>query len=399
MSAPILLICSTMPAGDAVATRCNLSSWYVEPRFRAYAPMLVSQALRHKNVTYLNVSPAPHTRPIIEAQGFSRYCDGIFVAVPMLQGLFGGPKVEVFDAQRRPEVAFDPCDQEILLQHAAHGCISLWCATSERAYPFVFRPRMVRRGVPCAQLIYCRDVGDFVRFAGPIGRVLARHGKPFVIIDANGPMPGLLGWYSRGQHAEIFQGSAAPPPRRPRLYRTRGIGGLSSPAVAPLQPRPFHDRRFTRRRGRDRSLPPRWKLGDVGAVSRHFFLTRPLLLFLLFFFSRVPFLAAFLAFIAGRGAYENGLGYSPPCSPGSGGGRVEVTLFIRVNITPAVQNDFQKDVVSLSIRWYLLTHHRVGASRQVGVCYGIEQHTNNVVGGVSHRLSQDFLYGILICLT
>jgi hypothetical protein len=77
----ILLICSTLPADGAVTTRCNLSSWYVEPRFRPYAPMLVSQALRDKNVTYINISPAPHTRPIIEAQGFSRYCEGIFFAV------------------------------------------------------------------------------------------------------------------------------------------------------------------------------------------------------------------------------------------------------------------------------------------------------------------------------
>jgi hypothetical protein len=74
----ILLICSTVKAGDAVIPRCNLSSWYVEPAFRAYAPMLIAHALRHKDATYLNVSPAPHTLPIIEAQGFSRYCDGIF---------------------------------------------------------------------------------------------------------------------------------------------------------------------------------------------------------------------------------------------------------------------------------------------------------------------------------
>jgi hypothetical protein len=72
----ILLICSTIPAGTTTVTRCNLSSWYVDPPFRAYAPLLVSHALGHKDVTYLNVSPAPHTRPIIEAQGFSRYCDG-----------------------------------------------------------------------------------------------------------------------------------------------------------------------------------------------------------------------------------------------------------------------------------------------------------------------------------
>ena len=52
----ILLICSAMRDGDKLAPRCNLSSWYVEPAFRAYAPLLVSHALRHKEVTYLNVS-------------------------------------------------------------------------------------------------------------------------------------------------------------------------------------------------------------------------------------------------------------------------------------------------------------------------------------------------------
>jgi hypothetical protein len=47
----ILMICSAMRTGDTLAPRCNLSSWYVEPAFRTYAPLLVSQALRHKEVT------------------------------------------------------------------------------------------------------------------------------------------------------------------------------------------------------------------------------------------------------------------------------------------------------------------------------------------------------------
>jgi hypothetical protein len=127
----ILLICSTVKAGDAVIPRCNLSSWYVEPAFRAYAPMLIAHALRHKDATYLNVSPAPHTLPIIEAQGFSRYCDGIFVAVPMLKGLFGGPKVEFLEGDQSPKVSFDRRDQEMLRQHAAHGCLSLWCVADD----------------------------------------------------------------------------------------------------------------------------------------------------------------------------------------------------------------------------------------------------------------------------
>jgi hypothetical protein len=208
----ILLICTAIREGERTATRCNLSSWYVDPAFRAYATLLVSQALRHKDVTYLNVSAAPHTWPIIEAQGFSRYCDGVFVAVPFLKGLFGGAKVKVLDAQQTPNASFDPSEQEILLRHAEHGCISLWCETPERAYPFVFRPRLVKSIVPCAQLIYCGDVGDFVRFAGPIGRYLSWRGRPFVIIDSNGAIPGLIGVFRRGSMPKYFKG-----PQRPRL--------------------------------------------------------------------------------------------------------------------------------------------------------------------------------------
>ena len=208
----LLLICSTMREEGRLATRCNLSSWYVEPAYRAYATLLVSQALADKDATYTNVSAAPHTWPIIEAQGFSRYCDGVFVAVPMLKDLFGGSGVRVFDARENPTVSFDASEQDILHRHAEHGCISLWCEAAGRAYPFVFRPRLVKRAIPCAQLIYCRDVGEFVRFAGPIGRYLARRGKPFVIIDSNGAIPGLIGTFRPGRMAKYFKG-----PQRPRL--------------------------------------------------------------------------------------------------------------------------------------------------------------------------------------
>jgi hypothetical protein len=208
----ILMICSAIRAGDAVAPRCNLSSWYVAPAYRAYASLLVSHALRHKGVTYLNVSAAPHTWPIIEAQGFARYTDGLFICIPALNRLAAGDTVSIFDAKERPEAAFDPSERDLLLQHAEHGCVALWCATAERAYPFVFRPRLVRGFIPCAQLIYCRDIEDFVRFAGPLGRYLARRGRPIAIVDANGPIRGLVGVFRRGSKPKYFMG-----PQRPRL--------------------------------------------------------------------------------------------------------------------------------------------------------------------------------------
>jgi hypothetical protein len=67
----LLLLYTSRSDGGDVAIQCNLSSWYVEPAFRNYAPMLTKIAQRHNEVTYLNISPATWTWPIIEAQGFS----------------------------------------------------------------------------------------------------------------------------------------------------------------------------------------------------------------------------------------------------------------------------------------------------------------------------------------
>ena len=137
-----------------------------------------------------------------------------------MNGLFGGRKAEVIDATKQPDIECDAFDREVLLQHAALGCDSLWCVASGQASPFVFRPRLVKGRIPCAQLIYCRDVGDFVRFAGPIGRFLGRRGKFFVVIDANGPVPGLVGWF-QPEDAEVLQGAAAPASRRSGVHRVR----------------------------------------------------------------------------------------------------------------------------------------------------------------------------------
>jgi hypothetical protein len=220
----VLLICSLVRNGETTAPRCNPSSWYVDPAFRAYAPMLVSQAFRHKDVTFINTSPARHTWPILEAQGFARLCDGVFFAVPLLSGWSGGAKAKVIDGTQKPQVDYDPRDQAVVLEHAAHGCITFWCATAERAYPFVFRRRFVRGIVPYAQLIYCNDVADFVRFAGPLGRRLALRAVPFVMIDANAAIPELIGWYSDGM-PKYFKG-----PQRPRLgdlaYTEYGVLGV-----------------------------------------------------------------------------------------------------------------------------------------------------------------------------
>jgi hypothetical protein len=206
----ILLICSKVPQGTDLAIRCNVSSWYVRHSYRGYASFLASKALGHKGATYLNITAAPHTRPIAMAQGYRQYSAGFFLAVPWLN--FCGPKsrVEVFDPQRHVDV--DPFERDLLLSHMEYGCISLWVSTAKGGQPFVFRPRVLKSFLVCAQLVYCREINQFVGCAGPVGRYLAARGRPLVMLDANAPITGLVGKYFGGRMPRFFRG-----PNRPRL--------------------------------------------------------------------------------------------------------------------------------------------------------------------------------------
>lgn len=208
--AGVILLIFTADNDRNECARCNVSSWYVDPPFRTYATFLALQALKFKNVTYLNISPATHVQTIIEAQGFSRYCDGQVVALP----IFGTapPNARVFSAKSSPAVPFQAFEHDLLLSHMRYGCISVWCTTPREAYPFVFARRLVKGFIPCAQLVYCHHIDDFVRFAKALGRYLMCRGLPFVIVDANGQIAGLPGAYVARASPKYFRG-----PHKPRL--------------------------------------------------------------------------------------------------------------------------------------------------------------------------------------
>jgi hypothetical protein len=218
----ILVIASRPHTGaDPDAIRCSLSSWYVEPHFRIYAAMLAALALNH-NATHLNISPARNTLATLAVQGYARYCDGVFIICPVLAR--GDGATTLLAANREPPVPFEAFEWNLLRDHAAFGCVAFWCVTAERAYPFVFRRRLAKGLVPFAQLIYCRDTTDVGRFSALIGRYLAVRGCPFVVIDANGPLPGLPGIYLDGR-PKYFKG-----PDKPRLgdlaYTEAALFGL-----------------------------------------------------------------------------------------------------------------------------------------------------------------------------
>ena len=132
--------------------------------------------------------------------------------------------MKAVDLETRPGEDLPLSEIELLLAHANYGCASLTCSSGDRRHPFVFVLGRKFGLVPYAYLAYCRDLEDFVRFAGPLGRFLARRGFPVVVLDSNGPVRGLIGRYS-ANFPKYFKG-----PDQPRLgdvaYSERAMFGF-----------------------------------------------------------------------------------------------------------------------------------------------------------------------------
>lgn len=211
----LLLIYSAKVIDGEAAICCNVSSWYVDPEFRNYAALFASMTQKRKDVTYFNVTPAVPTWPILEAQGFHAYCRGLYFSLPVLSRGGSDMRVEAVAPDAASIAGLSDEELAMLKRHAGYGCLSLVCRTAQEAVPFIFFPLRKRRGIiplPALQLGFCREMSDFVKCAGAIGRDLLWRGKPIIILDANGPIAGLAGVYSEARGRKYFKG-----PRQPRL--------------------------------------------------------------------------------------------------------------------------------------------------------------------------------------
>jgi hypothetical protein len=212
----LLLLYGLKSEASETTIYCNLSSWYVEPAFRNYAPLLTKIAQKNKEVTYINISAATWTWQIIEMQGFRSYCSGLFFSIPALSLGGAGITIETVTPDKHAIDGLSAAEVGLLARHARYDCLSLVCRTADgRALPFILQPLRIRKGwiaAPAMQLIYCRDIAEYVQCAGPIGRRLLSDGKISVVLDANGRVPGLIGLYTELRGRKYFKG-----PHRPRL--------------------------------------------------------------------------------------------------------------------------------------------------------------------------------------
>jgi hypothetical protein len=218
----ILLIFSRQCARPDAPVRCNTSSWYLDPPYRAYGSLLIAAAVRHEGATYFNMSPGVHVWPSLAALGFKRYCDGQFLAVPALSASIPDVTVSSFDPTADYGDVLSAEERELLAFHTEHGCLALLAVERGIAEPFIFVPRRLLKrrlatgdlvcfpGIPALHLIYCRKVDAFIRLAGSLGRPLLKRGWPLVVVDASGPLPGLYGKYFANWGPKYFKGPEPP---------------------------------------------------------------------------------------------------------------------------------------------------------------------------------------------
>jgi hypothetical protein len=206
----IFLISSLRRIGNRQELFSNLSGWYVQPEFRSGATQLLKHALANKQTTYLNLYPAMHVRAIIEAFGFRRYSAGQFLAPLALARNRQNMRTRIVGAASLGDSNLEEGEKHLLEVQSGYGCIAFCCTTDGQTRPFVFVPRILKGFLPCAQLAYCRKIADLVEVAGSVGRYLLRQGRPFVLVDANEPIPGIPGKYFADVAPKYYKGEVTP---------------------------------------------------------------------------------------------------------------------------------------------------------------------------------------------
>lgn len=209
----LLTLYTRIEDGTGAHLRCNLSSWYVEPAYRAAATLLDGRAMRDKSVTYLNISPTVHTRAMHLARGFRAYAHGQLLAVPALSRFRRGQRVEPLGNANL--ALLSPREQAIARDHADYGCLVLVCRDGATARAVVLQPHRIKvmprwmasPTLPCYQWIYGPAGDALADWLGALGRhLLLRHGIPLLFLDTEGPMPGVVGRYLHDRAPRFAKG-------------------------------------------------------------------------------------------------------------------------------------------------------------------------------------------------
>ncbi len=186
----VLQMCTHMADGTPPQTRCAMSSWVVTPEFRPYAPLLAARAMRIPGATYLNMTPAAHTVPILEAQGYQPLFHGRMITFPASGRVRERTVIRRFSPSADRSV-LPALEWDLMAFHADCGCRCVTCDAGGGTYPFVFMLQSGRGPMRIAHLMYCRHIDDYARFSHPLARHMAPFGIAAVTVSSDAYIGGM----------------------------------------------------------------------------------------------------------------------------------------------------------------------------------------------------------------
>ncbi|MCZ8313798.1 hypothetical protein [Phreatobacter sp.] len=178
----------------------NLSSWYVDPRFRLLAPRMLTRVLEEPADVFTDLTPSPAVTEMIGRFGFvQRHAGALLVALPVAAFVPGG-------GARILDGIPDSAEAVMLAGHRDLGCLVLRLITDDGEMPLVVSVAS-RRGLPVARIIYATDLAAVRGAIGPIARHLLARGLAVLELpaDPGDHVPG--GWFTRRARPTFFRGT------------------------------------------------------------------------------------------------------------------------------------------------------------------------------------------------
>lgn len=173
---------------------CDLSSWYVQPRYRGWGAVLLRAALRDVSVTYTSLTPNPLSRQVLRMLGFIELSGPVLVMPPLLHA-------ETF-RHARPRISFSPDDvraslndrqRSIFDDHAPHDCLQLAVREGpEHAYIVVKRRMMpvpklasllhLGLPMPCSEILHCSNPPLLTRHLERVKLAILRRQRTMLLL-------------------------------------------------------------------------------------------------------------------------------------------------------------------------------------------------------------------------
>ena len=169
----LLTIKSRLPDEDRMVV--NLSSWYVEPSSRWFAPRMLQMASSSQEETFTDLTPSPEACKLNERLGFSTVTD-YTLFYPLLPKALGPARARLRPLADVHPGALPAAMRDMLEDHARFGCMVAVMEADGRHHPLVFLKTMTKR-LPTARLIYCEDRQLAQRHISAIARHLLRKGR------------------------------------------------------------------------------------------------------------------------------------------------------------------------------------------------------------------------------